>query len=162
MHPVTGGHTPLPGEFALHIGAQGPGGVNCPQHGAFGIRRRKNRNHAGSRLERLLRALRLAGEGERPGFLDGDPGQRLGIGLHGFDPAEQRDHFAAHQERAAVPLDQVSRLVHDRRPAGYGGWRRRNNRSAYTNRAARRCRSGSSWGCSISRRRLSTSANRWW
>ena len=89
------------------VGTMSPGGGNGPQHRADLDRAFEGGKQFFRNLQRWFDAVQIPVEGERPCFLDGQPGAGFGSKLDGAGPIEQSRHLAAHEQKTAILLDQL-------------------------------------------------------
>ena len=58
-------------------------------------------------LQGWLDPLQVPGQGQRPGFLNGQPGTGFRLKLDGVGPIQQGCHLAAHEQETTIFLDQM-------------------------------------------------------
>ena len=58
-------------------------------------------------MQRWLDPVQIPGQGERPGFLNGQPGMGFRLKFDGIGPIQQGRHLAAHEQKTTIFLDQL-------------------------------------------------------
>ncbi len=84
-----------------------PGRGNGPLHRPDLVRGFERGEQFFRNLQRRFDALQVPGQGERPGFLNGQPGTGFRLKIDGIGPVQQGRHLSAHEQKTTIILDQL-------------------------------------------------------